>query len=113
LPAFEIDVSHPDFGTDLKQAFKRHPSLRTEDLPNLINRILENPEIGDRIPGLPVEARKARIGIRQQNLGPRGAYRLIYWVNRETNILQPLALYYKPDLPDMPLRAILKRLAKS
>jgi hypothetical protein len=111
LPAFAIDLSHPDFRADAKKAFKRHPSLRTEDLPSLIDRILETPEIGDRIPGLPVEARKARIGVRQQNLGPRGAYRLVYLVNREMSVLQPVALYYKPDLPDLPLRAILNRLA--
>jgi hypothetical protein len=110
LPAFAIDLSHPDFRADLKKALKRHPSLSTDDLPNLIDRILETPEIGDRIPGLVAETRKVRVGVRQQNLGPRSAYRLIYLVNRETRVLKPLALYYKPDLPDMPLRAILLRL---
>jgi hypothetical protein len=55
--------------------------------------------------------RKARVGVRQQNLGARGAYRLIYLVDRASLILQPLALYYKPDLPDIALREILIRLA--
>jgi mRNA-degrading endonuclease RelE of RelBE toxin-antitoxin system len=111
LPAFAIDLSHPDFRNDAKRAGKRHPSLLKEDLPKLIDSLKEQPEIGDRISGLSAEVRKARVGVRQQNLGPRGAYRLIYRVNRETSVLQPLALYYKPDLPDLPLRAVLNRLA--
>lgn len=112
MPAFAIDLSHPDFRADAKKAGKRHPSLLTEDLPNLIEKLLEQPELGDRIPGLSAEARKTRVGVRQQNLGPRGAYRLIYLVDREAKILQPLALYYKPDLPDMTARTILTRLIR-
>lgn len=86
--------------------------MLTEDLPELIGKLLEQPELGDRIPGLSAEARKIRVGVRQQNLGPRGAYRLIYVVNREGKILMLLALYYKPDLSDMTPRAILTRLSR-
>lgn len=112
MPVFAIDLSHPDFRADAKKAGKRHPSLLTEDLPDVIDMLLEQPELGDRIPGLSAEARKVRVGVRQQNLGPRGAYRLIYLVNREASILQPLALYYKPDLPDMATRTIITRLSR-
>jgi hypothetical protein len=50
LPAFAIDLSHADFRADAKKAGKRHSSLLTEDLPDLIEKLLEQPELGDRIP---------------------------------------------------------------
>jgi len=112
LPAFAIDLTHPDFRIDAKKAGKRHPTLLTQDLPDLIDKLLEDPELGDRILGLPAETRKARTGVRQQNLGARGAYRLIYLVDREQALLVPLALYYKPDLADVTMRSILLRLRR-
>jgi hypothetical protein len=89
-----------------------HPSLLREDLPEAIERLSEQPESGEQIRCLPAEVRKVRLGVRQQNLGSRGAYRLIYRVDRTSNVLQLLALYYKPEIPDMSSRTIEARLSR-
>jgi hypothetical protein len=112
LPPFAIDDSQADFRAEARRAGKRHPSLLREDLPEIIEKLLEQPELGDQIRRLPAEVRKVRLGVRQQNLGPRGAFRLIYRVDRASRVLQLLALYYKPDIEDMSSRMIKARLSR-
>lgn len=112
MTAFAVDDSQPDFRAEAKKSGKRHPSLLREDLPELIDKLIEQPELGDRIRRLPAEVRKVRLGVRQQNLGSSGAYRLIYRVDRVSRVLQLLALYYKPEIPDIGFREIAARLSR-
>lgn len=105
LPRFKIDLSIATFVRDLKVAKKAHRSV-AEDLTDIFT-ILENDHtVGEWIPGLGHEIRKVRIGVKKAGIGKRSGYRLIYFVDLEKNVIRPLLLHYKPDIPLIPNKEI-------
>lgn len=86
MSIYRIDVKFPPFVSDYKAAFE----------------ILENtPETGDQIPHTGSYIFKIRVGIKGQRIGRRGGFRLIYHVDSARQVITPLALYFKPDTPNL------------
>jgi len=63
---------------------------------------------GEWIPGLGIQVRKIRLGVKKQNIGKRSGYRLIYLVDKEGKRITPLLLHYKPELALVPNDEIMK-----
>jgi len=78
----------------------------------LIEQIAENPEAFPKLIGLPVEVRKARLGVRKAQIGQSGGYRILFQISREVSVVTLLALYYKPDKAILSLAEIRHRLLK-
>jgi mRNA-degrading endonuclease RelE of RelBE toxin-antitoxin system len=111
MPKFTVDLELPAFLHDLKQALKRHPTILKDDLPLLIDKIAESPDLFPALVGLPVEVRKARMGVHRAQIGQSGGYRVLFQVDRKEAIVTLLALYYKPDYSILSLDEIRRRLA--
>lgn len=109
MPKFRIDLTESTFRRDLEAARKRHPTI-VEDLTELFEALENDHTLGDWIPGLKAEVRKVRVGVRKQNIGKRGGYRLIYLVDREAQIIKPLFCHFKAQLAVVPNETILKLL---
>jgi mRNA-degrading endonuclease RelE of RelBE toxin-antitoxin system len=106
LPPLKIDLSAPTFVRDLKEAVKRHPSIKDNDLKSALESLEENANIGDWIPGLGAEVRKMRIGVKKDGIGKSNGYRLIYKVDRVNSVLTLLFFHFKPDIELVPNKEI-------
>lgn len=101
----------PDFVSDYKVALKKFHTFKN-DLTAAF-AILENaPETGDQIPHTGRFIFKVRIGIKGQQIGKRGGFRLIYHVDSARQVITPIALYFKPDTPTLSNAEISARLGK-
>lgn len=107
MNSFTIDVSVPIFVQEYKQALKKFPSVKN-DISEAFGALEKSPEIGDAIPGYARALWKIRIGVKGR-FGKRGGYRLIYHLDSERSVITPVALYFKPDTPDLPAHEIAKR----
>ena len=105
MPPLKIDLSTPTFERDLKEALKRHPSVR-KDLQDALELLENSPELGNWIPGIGAEVRKIRIGVKKDRIGKSKGYRLIYKVDRENSVITPLFFHFKPDLAMVPSKDI-------
>ncbi len=105
MPPLKIDLSAPTFERDLKEALKRHRSVKT-DLQSALESLEKDPNLGDWIPGLGEEVRKFRIGVKKDGIGKSKGYRLIYKVDREKSVITLLFFHFKPDLALVPIKDI-------
>ena len=107
MPQFTIDATGRTFQRDLKEARKRHPSI-VDDVAATLRGLADNSISGDWIPGLGkgVEVRKIRLGVKKENIGKSGGYRLIYLVEAETKVIRLLFLHFKPREALVPLSEI-------
>jgi mRNA-degrading endonuclease RelE of RelBE toxin-antitoxin system len=108
LSLYTIDLSFADFVEEYKQALKSFSAIK-ENLSEALSAMELNPGAGDAIPGYSRTVWKIRIGVRGR-FGKRGGYRMIYHVNWEKRVITPIALYFKGDVPDLPIAELRKRL---
>jgi mRNA-degrading endonuclease RelE of RelBE toxin-antitoxin system len=78
---------------------KKFPKVKV-DLKALLESIEEDPTAGDRIPRHGLDLYKVRLGIKGQ-FGKSGGYRLIYQVDQNRKVVTLLALYFKPERPNL------------
>lgn len=107
MPRFRIDLSVKTFLRDLTSAKKTHKSV-LEDITEIFNSLENDHTVGEWIPGIGHEVRKVRIGVKKAGIGKSKGYRLIYFVDLETNVIRPLLLHFKPDIPLIPNKEIAK-----
>lgn len=110
MSSFRIDVDFPAFISEYKTARKKFASFKN-DLKTALEELEANPKVGDQIPGCGDDLFKIRIGVKGQ-LGKRGGYRLIYHVDWDRAVITPVALYFKPDTPDLPDSKIKERFGR-
>ena len=111
MNSFSIDVSFPPFLIELKEAKKKFPSFPKHDLPATFEILEKNPRAGDQIPRVGADVFKIRIGVKGQ-FGKSGGYRLIYHVDMERLVITPIALYFKPDTPNLSDSEVAERFIK-
>ncbi len=110
---FRIDAEYPPFVRDYKAAVKKFPSLN-RDIKSTFEVLETNSRAGDAIPGYKEAVWKIRIGVKGQ-MGKSSGYRLIYHVDWSRQVITPLALYFKPETPqlsDAEIAARFERLAR-
>jgi mRNA-degrading endonuclease RelE of RelBE toxin-antitoxin system len=100
LNSFRIDVSFATFISEFKAATKKFKTFKA-DLIRAFEEIEKNPRAGDQIPRTGSDLFKIRLGVKGQ-IGKRGGYRLIYHVDWSRQVITPIALYFKPDVPNLP-----------
>jgi mRNA-degrading endonuclease RelE of RelBE toxin-antitoxin system len=107
LNSFRIDVSFATFISEFKAATKKFKTFKA-DLIRAFEEIEKNPRAGDQIPRTGSDLFKIRLGVKGQ-IGKRGGYRLIYHVDWSRQVITPIALYFKPDVPNLPDAEVTRR----
>jgi len=107
LPRLTIDLNLQRFQRDLREALKKHPSIK-DDLRDTLDKLSKDDafRLGDRIPGIPEHVRKIRVGVKQQNIGKSKGYRLIYLVDEGRQRITPLCFHFKASKALVPLTEI-------
>ena len=107
MPRLTIDLNLQRFQRDLREAVKKHPSVK-DDLRETLDKLSEDDafRLGDRIPGIPEHVRKTRVGVKQQNIGKSKGYRLIYLVDEGRRRITPLCFHFKANKALVPLPEI-------
>lgn len=108
MKPFIIDLTNPSFVGEYKSALQQFPELKSNVIAEL--EVLEkDPRSGrDAIPGFAQALWKTRLGVKGR-FGKRGGYRMIYHVDWERRVVTPVALYFKKDIPDLPVAEIQQR----
>ena len=98
MPRLTIDLKLQRFQRDLREAVKKHPSVK-DDLRETLDKLSKDDtfRIGDRIPGIAAHVRKTRVGVKQQNIGKSKGYRLIYLVDEGRRRIIPLCFHFKAN----------------
>jgi mRNA-degrading endonuclease RelE of RelBE toxin-antitoxin system len=112
LSLYRIDVNFAPFASEYKAALKKFRSFK-DDLTAAFASLETNPEVaGDQLRYTADNVFKIRIGIKGQNIGKRGGFRLIYHIDVARKVITPLALYFKHEAPSMSDAEIADRLGK-
>jgi mRNA-degrading endonuclease RelE of RelBE toxin-antitoxin system len=111
LSLYRIDIAFAPFVAEYKDALKKFRSFK-HDLTIALAALESSPKSGDQLRYTADNVFKVRIGIKGQNIGKRGGFRLIYHVDSDRKVITLLALYFKPDTPSMSNAEIAVRLGK-
>jgi len=111
LSLYRIDIAFAPLVSEYKSALKKFASFKN-DLTAALAVLERDPKSGDQLRYTADNVFKVRIGVKGQNIGKRGGFRLIYHVDPERKVVTLLALYFKPDTPSMSDAEIAARLGK-
>jgi len=88
------------FDRAVKRLAKKYRHVK-QDLRGLVGVLVENPFVGDAIPGFAHEVWKIRLASSDMHSGKRSGYRVIYAVDQESEVCYLLFVYAKPERGDM------------
>ncbi|MEB3289230.1 MAG: type II toxin-antitoxin system RelE/ParE family toxin [Leptolyngbya sp.] len=100
----------PRFKKDLRTLVKRYRRIRS-DLQPLIQQLEAGELPGDQIPGMQLTLFKVRLRNSDIQKGKSGGYRVIYYVQTQTQIIL-VTMYSKSDQADVDMNTITAALAQ-
>jgi mRNA-degrading endonuclease RelE of RelBE toxin-antitoxin system len=110
LSSFRIDLSFSSFVSEYKAAIKKFPAFK-KDFTKALEELENTPQAGDQIPRVGGNVFKIRIGLKGQ-FGKSGGFRLIYHVDFPRQVITPIALYFKPQIANLPYHEVAERFAR-
>lgn len=93
--SFKVFVTH-FFEKKFRSLSRKYPKLPL-DLKDLIDEIENNPGAGERLKGCKGPVYKIRMGSRDMKKGKSGAFRIIYFLKIQENLIYLLTLYPKSE----------------
>jgi mRNA-degrading endonuclease RelE of RelBE toxin-antitoxin system len=110
LNLYRIDLGFTDFVAEYKTLLKKFPTFKN-DLKQTLEDLEKDPKLGDQMPRVGNNTFKVRLGLKGQ-FGKRSGFRLIYHVDESRHVVTLLALYFKPDTPNLPDHEVAERFGK-
>ncbi|HUA22195.1 MAG TPA: hypothetical protein VMB25_25800 [Bryobacteraceae bacterium] len=110
MNSYRIDLGFPSFIAEYRAALKKFPNFKN-DLKQILEQLEKDPRLGDQMQRVGENAFKVRIGLKGQ-FGKSGGFRLIYHVDDSRSVITPVALYFKPETPNLPDHEVATRFDK-